>query len=321
MDVINKITMKHLYLILVVLALPILSHGQFIGDTVVVYVDNRAEIKVAVPDYEDLKKSDSIQIALTSFKSLIPQITNQLSSDKADLVRYSIEGELTIEEGDSKIIFMNNNGDLSNSGFRDLAIIHGEKYKIFITTTDLSKLTDLDLADCMKNAIAKLPKQTHWPRIISYECKDDAIVELENKNLEMDFLELQFGAGAGLIKSEWVADISFGVSLGLNKKGMRRGPNISSNMIFDFDAEKNMSINTFLNVGYSWDVSRKSEKPSMLGFDLGYLIVKQGEMFGENTFKIGATWSPAKHIFVSPQLFITDNFKQSFPGIRVGFGF
>ena len=308
-------------LILAILAFPILSHGQFIGDTVIVYVNNRAEIKVAVPDYEDLKKSDSISIALTSFKNHIPEFTDQLSSEKADLVKYTIGKELTVEPGDPKIIYLNNNGVLSNTGFRDQAIISGEKYKIFITTSDLSKLTDLDLSDCMKNASAKLPEQTHWPRSISYECKDDNINELENKNMEMDFLEFQLGAGAGLIKGQWVADLSVGLGLGLNKKGMRRGPYISSNIIFDFDAEKNMSINTFLNAGFSWDLNRKTENPNMLGVELGYLIAKQGELFGENTFKVGATWSPAKHIYITPQLFITDNFKQAFPGVRIGFGF
>ena len=313
--------MKQLCLILTILVLPIFGHSQFIGDTVFVYVDNQVEIKVAIADYEELKKTDSVRLALTNFKNLIPEFAEQLSSDQADLVKYSSGGNLTIEPGDPKIIFLNSEGNLSNTGFRDQAIISGEKYKIFITTTDLYNLTALDLANCMKDAIAKLPEQTHWPRSISYECKDDNIIEVENKNLELDVLELQLGAGAGLIRSQWIADISFGVSLGLNKKGVHRGPTISSNMMFDFDIEKNMSMNTFLNAGYAWDIGRKSEKRSMLGFDVGYLIVKQGDMFGENTFKVAATWSPAKHINVSPQLFVTDNFKQAFPGVRIGFGF
>ena len=293
-----------------------LGHSQFIGDTVIVYVDNKVEIKVAIEDYENLKKSDSVQLALSDFKNLIPEITDQLSSDQADLVKYAPGKNLTVEPGDPKIIYLNTGGKLSNTGFRDQAIIMGEKYKIFITTTDLSMLMELDLADCMKEATTTLPEQTHWPRSVSYECKDDIITELENKNLELDFLEFQLGAGVGLIKSRWTADISAGIGLGLNKKGMHRGPYISSNMVFDFDAENNMSINTFLNAGFSWDLNRKSADRNMLGVELGYLIVKQGDLFGENTFKVGATWSPAKHINVTPQLFITDNFNQVFPGIQ-----
>lgn len=313
--------MKQLCLILAIMTLPIISYGQFIGDTLIVYVENRAEIKVAVSDYEDLKHSDSIQFALNRFKVLLPQFLDQLSSDKAEMVRYNVGGELTIEDGDSKMIYREDGEDLQKTGIRDQAIISGVEYKIFITVSDLSQLISLDLAGCMEKTISKLPEKTRWSKAISYECKNESIVELDNKSLKMDVLELQMGVGAGLIKNKWVTDLSFGLGLGFNYKGMRRGPNVSSNMIFGFDTENKMNINTFLNVGYSWNFNKESEKANFLGFDIGYLIVKNGEMFGENTFKIGATWSPAKNINVSPQLYITDNFKRVFPGIRIGFGF
>jgi len=200
-------------------------------------------------------------------------------------------------------------------------MLSGENYIIYITTTDMSLVSDMPLSECVQKVIAKLPEKTHWPKTLSYECIDGSINELDNKNNQVDFLELQFGAGAGLVKSTWVADISFGVSLGLNHKGMVRAPYVSANMVFDFDAESNMHINTFLNLGYQWNLNKKTEKPNMLGVELGYLIVKQGDLFGDNTFKLGVNWSPAKHITVSPQLFIIDNFNQAFPGVRIGFGF
>ena len=317
----NKITLKQLCFFLIVLALPIVSYGQFTGDTVIVYVDNRAEIKVAVDDYTDLAKSDSVNIALDEFRKILAEIEDQLSPEKADLVKYSFGSSLTIEPGDSKIIYLNKDGSLTNTGFRDQAIISGEKYVISITSTDLSKLADLALSDCMNKVKEQLPEKEHWPKSISYECTGGVITELENKNNSTDFLELQLGAGAGLIKSKWVADISFGVSLGLNHKGMLRSPYVSTNMIFDFDPENNMSINTFLNVGYRFDVSRKEDKPDILGVELGYLISQQGELFGDNTFKLGVNWSPAKNIMVTPTLYVTDNFNQAFPGVRIGFGF
>ena len=101
---------------------------------------------------------------------------------------------------------------------------------------------------------------------------------------------------------------------------MIKSPYVSSNMIFDFNTESNLNINTFLNIGHRWNLDKKSEKPNMLGVELGYLIVKQGDLFGKNTFKLGVNWSPAKHISVSPQLYISDNFKTAYPGIRIGFG-
>ena len=321
MHVISKITMKQLCLIFSLIAVPILGYGQFKGDTVFVYVENRVEIKIAIPDYEDLKKSDSVVLALDDFQSLLPEINNQLEINEAEQILYSPGGTLTIKPGDPAIIYLNKDGSLSNTGFRDQAVIQGNDYTIFITAGDLSNMQDLMLSDCMQEVINKLPEQTHWPRSIYYDCTNGIIQEIDNKNNEVDFIELNFGAGAGLVKSNWVTDISLGIRLGLNHKGVQRGPYISSNLIFDFNEESSMNINTFLNAGYAWTLGGKTEKQTMLGVDLGYLIVKQGDLFGENTFKLGVNWSPGHLLQVSPQLYISDNFNQVFPGFRIGIEF
>ncbi len=312
--------MKQLCLIIAISVLPTLGFCQFIGDSVILYVENRVEIKVAVPDYHKLKTSDSVIVALKEFKRIISGLENQLSPGSADLISYSIGGKLTVEPGDPKIIFMDKDGKLSNTGFRDKAVIRGTDFKIFITISDMSKLSDLPLSNCFEKVIAMLPRKTNWSRSIFYECINGNITEIENKINKMDFLELDLGAGASLIKSNWVADLSFGISLGFNHKGMYRGPYVSSNLIFDFDEEDKMNINTFLNLGYQWDINKKSEKLEYLGVELGYLISKQGDLFGKNTFKLGVNWSPAKFITVSPQLYISDNFKTAYPAIRIGFG-
>ena len=157
---------------------------------------------------------------------------------------------------------------------------------------------------------------------LSYECADGNVTKLDNRfNSQLDQIELTAGAGAGLIKSTWVADLSFRIALGFNRKGvMSYVPYISSNLVFDFDTESNIHVNTFLNLGYQWNIDKQAEKPSYLGVELGYLIGKNGDLFGENTFKMGFNWSPVKGVFVSPQLYITDNFKTLYPGIRIGFG-
>ncbi len=312
--------MKKLCLIFAISLFPLSGFCQFIGDTVIVYVENRVEIKVAVPDYKNIKTLDSVVFALNELKRNMPVLENQISAKTADLIKYSVGGSLTVEPGDPKIIYMNKKGEFSNTGFRDKAIISGEMYKIIITTTDISKISELPLSNCFEKVIAMLPRKTNWSRSIYYECINGNITELENKMNKVDFIEFDLGAGAGLIKSAWVADLSFGISLGFNRKGMYRGPYVSSNLVFDFDAEDKMNINTFLNAGYQWDINHKSDKREYLGVELGYLISKQGDLFGKNTFKLGVNWSPAKFITVSPQLYITDNFKTAYPALRIGFG-
>ena len=321
MNVIKKITMKQLCIILTISMLPTLGFGQFIGDSVIVYIDNRVEVKVAIPDYADTKTVINAVAALTELERIIPEVADQLSSDSADLLKYSAGGSLTIEPGDPKIIYLTKDEKLSNTGFRDQAIISGENYTIFITMTDLSTVSELPISTCLEKVVAMLPEKTHWSKSLYFECINGNVSNLENKSNMPDFLELQLGVGAGLVKSTWVADLSICVLLGLNHKGMLRAPYVSSNVVFDFDAENKMNLNTFLNVGYQWNLNEKSEKPSNLGVELGYLIVQQGDLFGENTFKLGVNWSPAKSITVSPQLFITDNFDAAYPGVRIGFGF
>jgi hypothetical protein len=251
---------------------------------------------------------------------MMPGIENQLASGSADLVKYSGGSSLTVEPGDPKVFYLIKDGELSNTGFRDRAIISGEGFTIFITTSDLSKIVDLSLANCLEKAIAILPGKRNWSSSLSYECTNGNVKALEVRFNDLDQIELTAGAGAGLVKSTWVADLSFRIAVGFNRKGVLRSPYISSNLVFDFDTESNINVNTFLNLGYQWNIDKYAEKPRLLGVELGYLISKHGDLFGENTFKMGFNWSPVKGVYVSPQLYITDNFKTMFPGIRIGFG-
>ena len=158
-------------------------------------------------------------------------------------------------------------------------------------------------------------------KTITYEFMNGKINELEVKNNQTDYIDLQLGAGAGLIRNKWVTDLSFGIGIGLNHKGNDRLPYLSTNMIFDFAPENKININTFLNAGYTFNVASRKNKPEYLGVEIGYLVSRKGDLFGKNTFKLAFNWSPAKNIRVSPALYLTDNFNQAFPGVRVGFGF
>jgi hypothetical protein len=212
-------------------------------------------------------------------------------------------------------------GKLSDTGFRDQAVIVGDGFTISIITADISNVPDMDLVNCLEQVSTVLPEKIRWSKSIYYECIDNKVVLIEDKNNEMDMLEISLGAGASLVRNTWVPDLSVGFSLGLHHKGAPQGPGISSNFVFDFPSENNINVNTFLNLNYSWTINKKAKKPDMLSFEMGYLISRQGELFGKNTIKLAFSWSPAKFVTVSPQLYISDNFGQAYPGIRVGFGF
>jgi hypothetical protein len=154
---------------------------------------------------------------------------------------------------------------------------------------------------------------------------NNEILELKSEdhtNGKIDFLELGLTAGAGLVKNNWVADLSFMAGLGLVRKGVTKyQPYLSTDLIFDFDDSGDIDLNMFLNIGYRPNIIKDPKNSTFLGVDIGYLVVSQGMLFEGTTFKLGVNWSPLKGVFVGPRLYATDNFNRVFPGIRIGFGF
>lgn len=312
--------MKYLCLIFAISLLPTLGFSQPIGDSVIIYIDNRVEINIAIPDYHQLRTSNKVNEALQEFQSIMPQISMNLSAEKPEVIRYTNDKKVTVSPGDPTEIYLIKDGKMSDTGFRDKAIISGEGFRITITASDISNIADMPLLTCLSEVTAKLPKQRSWSKSLYYECIDGNVKVLEDKNNEWDMLELSAGAGANLVRTTWVPDLTLKVGLGFNKKGMLHSPYFLSNTLFDFTSENKINLNTFLNLGYSWTINKKADKNDLLGVEVGYLISQQGDLFGDNTFKVGFNWSPAKHIQVSPHIYITDDFGKVFPGIRIGFG-
>lgn len=316
--------MKQLCLILAALLLSNYLFSQSLGDSVIVYIDNRIALNIAIPDYIDLKSSDKVVSALQDFQSMLPDIEDQLSPTTADLVTFTMGGSVTIEPGDPKYTYLITDGSLRNTGYRDKVIITGDDFRILITATDLTGITEFGLVSCLEKVVDILPERTRMSRSLYYQCIDQQVESLEHMNHtngKLDFIELGLNAGAGLVKNNWVGDLSFAIGLGIVKKGVPKyNPYLSSNLLFEFDDTGSIDLDMFLNIGYRPNIVKDTGKSMFLGIEVGYLIVNQGELFDGNTFKLGVNWSPIKGVFVGPQLYATDNFKSVFPGIRVGFG-
>ena len=298
-----------------------------LGDTLVVYIDNQVEIKLSVADYSTFNENSEAYKILMSFQSVLPGISARLDSNTPDKVSFDGEDKLIVEPGDVKYQFLLDEEGIKDTGFRDVAILSNENTYVKITTTDLSKVSDMQLQKCFSEVIAKHPPQRNNSYTAVYACNEGEVTLLEDElSLEasLDMLGLTAGTGASLIKNRWAADLSAELFFSFNKKGvLRYNPYISTNLIFDFDSENKMNVNTFLNVGYRWNQDKKSLKgPDWLGVEVGYLINRQGDLFGENTYKLGLNWSlfKGRSVYVSPQIYFSDNFKTVYPAVRIGIG-
>ena len=324
MKVLNKITMRLLCLILFS-AIGFTTFGRTAGDTIVVYVDNRIEMMLIVKDYDELRSSNAEIEALDAFLSVLPDIAGQLTTG-ADMIDFIPGEEVSIKPGDPSYKFLIKDQEVSNTGYRDVLRIELEESAIQVTTSDLSLLKDHPLSECVRKVKAILPEKNRHSKTFYYDCREGSVAELSDKsrtNLPLDMLNFSAGAGAGLVKNFWIPDLSFEIGIQLNKKGvLRHNAYISSNLLFDFSTESNLNINTFLNAGFRWNLDKDEETPDWLGFEVGYLIGQEGNLFGENTMKAGLNWSlfKGRSVTVSPHLYLTDNFKTVYPGIRIGIG-
>ncbi|MEQ9297793.1 MAG: hypothetical protein RIF33_04475 [Cyclobacteriaceae bacterium] len=324
MKTILKTTATTLIFIFFSVILPQRSFSQAIGDTVIFYVDQLVEVKISIHDYSQLGANKEIAEALVSFRNALPTFVKSLSENEPELVRLKPDGTISITPGDPAIIYQQGQGGLVDTGFRDRAIISREDFEITISAGDLSGISELALDRHLLSVVNQLPPKTLRSRTLYFECMGEATTELSDRhvtNPPMEFLELELGAGAGLVKNNWVTDISFGVGVDFNKKGAHRYPYISTNMLFDFSESNQINVNTFLNVGYGWNVTKFSPRKDKLYLELGYLISRQGDLFEENTLRLGFKWAPIKGVYVSPHIYASDGFSNIYPGVRIGFGF
>ncbi len=96
-----------------------------------------------------------------------------------------------------------------------------------------------------------------------------------------------------------------------------RDPNDAG--IPDIDNVKR-GFNTFVTASYSHNLSKKAEKPFWVGMKVGYLVQDNSNSFEDKTLMLemivgGNDTSKFK---VSPQVYLTDDFKKVMPGIKLG---
>lgn len=310
--------------IIALMMLPQKSLSQAIGDTLIFYVDQKVEVKISVHDYSNLRSKEQISEELRNFRYALPALKNALSSEQPEQLVFQSDGSVAIKSGDPTVIYQQGQGGLVSTGFRDRAVISREDFEITISSGDLSGTSDLALDDYFVRVINQLPSKTFRSRTLYFECVGEETKELSDQHITNppgEFLEFELGAGGGLVKNNWVTDISFGVGVDFNKKGAHRYPYISSNMLFDFTESNQINVNTFLNVGYGWNVTKFSPRKDKLYVELGYLISRKGDLFAENTFRLGFKWAPIKGVYVSPHIYASDGLSNIYPGVRIGFGF
>lgn len=312
-----------------ILALFILFGSSFIYaqkevlDSVCVLVNDKAELNLAIYKYKNLR--ENMESDFKSFQLILKENID-IPEKEPYTIKYEPNKSLTIKQnpGGEKLIWAN--GEQTRYQFNNQCNITSDNYYLRIQFNEMDELiSDSLLAQLLQVIDTTSNIQDRYSGTFNYSFEGEQLThqkQLDQRTGQTDVLMLSGGVGANLIKSVPVIDASAELAIALRKKSLLKNQYyVSYNLLFDFTDESQINLNGFLNIGYRKNLSNKAGKSNWLGVELGYLVNKQGDLFGKNTFKLAVNWELGKYISVSPQLYMSDNFTEFYPAVRIGFGF
>ncbi len=214
-----------------------------------------------------------------------------------------------------------------------------EKRKLFFILDSLAVLRQLENRDIdglltqlqeeISEELARRSKRNliayNGPYMATYTSEQDGTrkLKLNSRPGDTDQLAIFGNTGVGLVRDKLVPEIGLGVGI-FTRRHTYFGITSSMHYFFDRreDGKYGMAINTFVTLEVAQGVGRTAKLWQKIG--VGYLVSRQGDYFGKNTFKLSLSLTTKpRHgsLHLIPELIITDNFKTAFPGIRIGVGF
>lgn len=313
--------LKRIYIASLLILCSILSYGQKTYlDSISVQIGDKLKLGMSIYDYTDLE--ENVENDLKILHTIL-----EVNKDIPENVSYSIFYEpykkLTIKQSGpaEKIIW--ENGKQINYQFNNQCEIHSNKYLLQIEFNELESLVSNTLVSKLKQAIDTTSTiQGRLSSTYNYSFIGESMVhnlELDKVSGQLDVLMLKGGAGANLIKNQPVIDLSAEIGLAFSQKGILKNQYyLSYNQLSDFIDNSSINLNSFINLGYRYNLSETYKDSNWLGIELGYLLSKNGDMFNKNTFRFGLNWEVGKYMTVSPQLYFSKEI--TYPAVRIGFG-
>ena len=319
--------MRKVCLILSLLALTASSHAQRLSDTLIVYMEERLEMRLILDDFIDLKEDSakqSIRKILGDFQALLPQMDKALDPNVAEVLRFKGDEKISLSKGKDKVDFVLDGGALKNSGPRDLAILLHPLVRIELRTTNILDAVNMPIVAKFDEMLSRLPQKTRYAKTLGFSVKNDTMDILPEKlakNSAGDYIELGVGAAANLYKGKWLGEFQTRLDLKFSTKNvLKSNPYVSLSWLYDVSRLDRVNINTFLNVGHQWDLSGGKDEETLFGIEAGFLLSRSGNLFEPKTWRLGLNWEAGDGIGISPMMYVVGGFEKVQPGIRITFG-
>jgi hypothetical protein len=305
---------------LLILASSISFAQKTLKDSISVKIEDKIEARVSIYDYSDL--NSTLLKDLESLQEIL-SITEDIPEHTPYSIVYKPNQKLTIKTLQKTETIIWEKGKHMPYEFENRCTILSDKYLMTFYFSDLAELSSEGFTSKLKEAInLTIADNSRYSKLFNYTFDKNSLVNSSNYNIAetSDMLFLKAGVGTNLIKNRLVIDLAGEIGIGLNKKGITKNQYyVSYNLLYDFIENSSANLNGFLNIGYQHNFTNSKDKNNWLGLEFGYLVNQNGNLFDDDTFRVGFNWELGSSISVSPQLYISK--ENTFPGLRIGFGF
>ena len=308
--------------ILIGMVFRLYSHKPYL-DSVNVQLGNKMEVNMKIFSYDSL----SVIVArdLKSLQSILLE-RKELPSQGTYAITYEPDSRLSIKPGIAGERIVWDKGGMTRYTFDNRISILSELYQLQIQFNDpaeiFSEQTQKNLKDVIDSVFTIKSRLSTTYHFSAHEGKIVRNAQLDKVTGQKDVAILNGGLGVNLVKGQPVIDLSAQLGLIFCKKSIwKHQYYLSYSQLSYFNDLSSPKLNGFLSLGYKYNMSNTIGKPNWLGMELGYLVSRNGDLLQKNTMRLGFNWDVAKYISVAPQLYVSGDFKEIFPAVRIGFGF
>jgi hypothetical protein len=213
--------------------------------------------------------------------------------------------ELTIKKLDITAKYSH----LSHESYNKLNIFRFEDHNgaVVIRFANIDDVLNFDF----KSVSSQLKRQaieTHWyPETFEFTLTNGVLKPHRfSRNFELNtdtyISSIDFHSGLSLIKQKPTIDLGIGINLGIQREQMNKVYLLQKfclsykYMTYYDENAKRIKINGFLNGMYALNIPRTNR---WLGVEAGYLLHRQGDLFGKNTTKVALVFMGGKIDFSS----------------------
>ena len=232
----------------------------------------------------------------------------------------------------SSKLFVVSEGNLLETDFGNIVFeIEDENYLIRLhleKLADAEKINSQEFLDKIMDADSKIIKNRRKINAWLIENNSHSFNTYflnEAPPLTLDMIELNVGAGVGWIYNQFVSSFNFRIGFAFAKKGILKNRYFVDNeLLYDFSnpqGENKFDLNGFLSLGYERNFSLDPNKAKWYGISAGFMVLRNGNFFDKNTFRISVHRQVNNSITIKPEIYFNDFVKNVTPALKVQIAF